>query len=178
MGSSDSNYTQQFLLFPELPYEIRALIWRFSFCRPIQVQLELDTCSIPALLPQYIQRLCKITFSYDKNTIPPALHTCKESRDIALAVYDCFPPPTIHNRICPPDLPTIYYCPLYDNIYLEGVAELVEYAIRVRLRPPEVKTFAMEISAFAASQFAGSPMKVSWIICGQQSIDRGTGISE
>merc|ERR1712225_155134 len=90
MGPSDSNYTQQFHLFPELPYDLRALIWRFSFCRPIQVQLELGTGSIPALLPEHIQGLC--SFSYDKNTTPPALLTCKESRDTALSSYDCFPP--------------------------------------------------------------------------------------
>ena len=177
MGPSDSNSTQQFHLFPELPYELRALIWRFSFCRPIQVQLELGTGSIPALLPEHIQGLC--SFSYDKNTTPPALLTCKESRDIALSSYNCFPPRTIHNRIYySPDLPTIYYYPLYDNIHLEGVAKLVECATRIGLRPSDMETLAMEISAFAASQFPGSLMKVSWMVSRQQSIDRGTGTSE
>ena len=176
MGPSDSNSTQQFHLFPELPYKLRALIWRFSFCRPIQVQPELGTGSIPALLPEHIQGL--FSFSYDRNTTPPALLTCKESRDIALSSYDCFPPRTIYNRIYSPDLPTIYYYPLYDDIHLEGVAKLVECATRLGLRPSDIETLAMEISAFAASQFPGSPMEVSWIVSRQQSIDRGTGTSE
>ncbi|PVH68928.1 hypothetical protein DL98DRAFT_190176 [Cadophora sp. DSE1049] len=175
MGLSDSNYTQQFDLFPELPYELRALIWTFSFCRPIQVQLELGTWSIPALLPEYVQGLC--TFSYDKNTTPPALLTCRESRRVALSSYDCFPR-TIHNRIYPANLPTIYYYPLYDYIHLEGVAKLVECATRIGLRPSDMKTLAMEISAFAASQFPGSPMKVSWMVSRQQSIDSRTRTSE
>ena len=61
---------------------------------------------------------------------------------------------------------------------MEGGAGLVEYAKLFGLRPSEVKTFAMHISALAASQFPGSPMKVYWMYSRQQSIDRVIGTSE
>lgn len=54
---------------------------------------------------------------------------------------------------------TLYYFPLYDDILIEGGAVLLEYEKLLGLRPPDVKTFAMCISAFAASQFPGSPKK-------------------
>ncbi|KAL5325399.1 hypothetical protein ACEPPN_006524 [Leptodophora sp. 'Broadleaf-Isolate-01'] len=58
----------------------------------------------------------------------------------------------------------------------EGEAALLEYTKLFGLRPLDVKTFAMHISAFAASQFPGPPMKVYW--SRQQTIDRANGTSE
>ncbi|KAK0113398.1 hypothetical protein ONS96_014264 [Cadophora gregata f. sp. sojae] len=80
---------------------------------------------------------------------------------------------SISNRIHPPNL---YYYPLYDDIHIEGGAALLEYTKLFGLRPLDMKTFAMHIGAFAASQFPGPPMKVYW--SWQQTIDRANGTSE
>jgi hypothetical protein len=130
-------------------------------CRTIRLQLKLKlgTQSIPALTPKNIQSLC--TFILNKNTELPALGCCKESHDIAVSFYECYPAQTAYNR--PPNLPTIYYHPLYDNIYLDGEAELDKYVTSMRLRPGDVKPFATGIIAVAASLFPGSPMKVCWM---------------
>ncbi|KAK0114150.1 hypothetical protein ONS95_013652 [Cadophora gregata] len=169
MSPSDSNL--QFHLFRELPSELRELIWKFSLRRTVRVQLQLEARGIPTLSTEHVRGLC--TFSYKNNTVPTALRVCKESRQIATSTYDCFPPQAISNRIHPPNL---YYYPLYDDIHIEGGAALLEYTKLFGLRPLDMKTFAMHIGAFAASQFPGPPMKVYW--SWQQTIDRANGTSE
>ena len=173
MSPSDSN--QQFHLFPELPGELRELIWKFSlYGRTVLVQLKLGTWNIPTLSLEHVQGLC--TFSYKENHTPPALGVCKESRDIAASFYKCSPLRAFRDRIHSPNLSTVCYCPFYDNIRIQGEAALFEYAKIAGLRLPDMRTFVIYISASAASDSPGSPTTVSW--SREQSKDRETGTNE
>jgi len=173
MSPSDSN--QQFHLFPELPGELRELIWKFSlYGRTVLVQLKLGTWNIPTLSLEHVRGLC--TFSYKENHTPPALGVCKESRDIAASFYKCSPLRAFRDRIHSPNLSTVCYCPFHDNIQIQGGAALYEYAKIAGLRLPDMRTFVIYISASAASDSPGSPTTVSW--SREQSIDRETGTNE
>jgi len=173
MSPSDSN--QQFHLFPELPGELRELIWKFSlYGRTVLVQLKLGTWNIPTLSLEHVRGLC--TFSYKENHTPPALGVCKESRDIAASFYKCSPLRAFRDRIHSPNLSTVCYCPFHDNIQIQGGAALYEYAKIAGLRLPDMRTFVIYISASAASDSPGSPTTVSW--SREQSKDRETGTNE
>src|SRR6187402_1416237 len=105
---------------------------------------------LPLSMYEQVRGLC--TFSENNNIALSALLAYPESRDIAFSFYNRFPlRRTIFNRFHPANLLTIYYHPLYDNIWIEGGRELVEYMAVPGLRPSEVKTSGVEISAFTTS---------------------------
>jgi hypothetical protein len=81
---------QDFHLFPDLPFEIRGRIWRFSFpkARTIQALPLIDEDRPLTYRDNESSKVLDITFSYEsKNPITAFLRTSKESQKLALSIY-------------------------------------------------------------------------------------------
>ncbi|KAF4621873.1 hypothetical protein G7Y89_g14470 [Cudoniella acicularis] len=95
-SETQSNASKSFHRFPQLPIELRLMIWKFSFPRSrlIEVYYEEDTNSCTTTCPA-----------------PTALKICKESRQEALRHYKLM----FRTSIMPP---RIYFDPSVDEFYL------------------------------------------------------------
>lgn len=97
-----SENAPEFSLFNHLPFEIRAMIWRFSLPGPQVVELDSWAYKESDAPPYERERLVKLS------TLPPIAFVCRESRKIVLRDYYCtWKDPTmpqlgfpIRSRVC------------------------------------------------------------------------------
>jgi hypothetical protein len=173
----ESQGSQNFHQFPELPPEIREKIWKFSFpdARSIRV------CPIVPKdghlsLPVHGNKPQRVLvkFSYEDDNPIMALKTSRESRGIALSVYKCF---IEHPRGLELegdeedlDLPLggkiTYFCPDRDTLLFAGLEEVFMMLLLSGERPGSVtqlltNTFDHEASQIT-DQFADSSTTIKW----------------
>ena len=70
--------TRTFLLFTSLPYELRAQIWQLALPGPRVIEIRNRAGYFENLHCTQIYSICRI---------PVLLHTCRESREVALKYY-------------------------------------------------------------------------------------------
>jgi hypothetical protein len=119
--------SQSFDLFPELPLEIRLMIWRRSFpddrsilVRPIVAEdshLQFSDGDKPRI---------RINFSYHDNNPIAALQTSSESRQLALSVYRSF---VANKRI-------VYFYSARETLLFEGLDTIVQKLYSDGVSPP------------------------------------------
>ncbi|KAF8846612.1 hypothetical protein BDZ45DRAFT_682421 [Acephala macrosclerotiorum] len=113
-----------FTLFPTLPAELQIKIWRYTLPGPRIIQLQYS----------------KSSSSFHGTRPPPALHTCRTSREIALSVFE--PAFTRNDQLKP-----IYIDFAHDTLHLATNSEMCKHM--ASLYPDfkeKIQSLAIEIS--------------------------------
>ncbi len=142
---------QYFHRFPELPFEIRQMIWMFSFPRARSVRVRL------AALNWFYHNgkspeVRDVKFSHEESDPIVALWTCRESRQAVLSVY--------RHRVARGK--TIYFCPDRDTILFAGFEPIFETLVSQGSRPAFIARLLVNLCERGASQFADSSTNVEW----------------
>ncbi|CAD6446366.1 68889dc9-aef3-4de5-a746-67907b11989a-CDS [Sclerotinia trifoliorum] len=115
-----AKFTRRFLAFPTLPTELRLLIWKQALPDPLVHELY---PSCPTSSPYNF----KTKLRSNRRRIPTLLHTCRESREVALAHYSLMsydPPPVAEPREAVAGITPFYFNPTIDTLFLNCVASI------------------------------------------------------
>lgn len=115
-----SRFTKRFLPFPRLPVELRLLIWQHAIPGPLVHELY---PSCPTSSPYNF----KTRLQSNRRRIPTLLHTCQESREVALTHYSLMsydPLPVTEPREAVAGIMPFYFNPAVDTLFLNCVASI------------------------------------------------------
>ncbi|KAJ8060168.1 hypothetical protein OCU04_010515 [Sclerotinia nivalis] len=115
-----AKFTRRFLVFSNLPTELRLLIWKQALPDPLVHELY---PSCPTSSPYNF----KTKLRSNRRRIPTLLHTCRESREVALAHYSLMaydPPPVAEPREAVAGITPFYFNPTIDTLFLNCVASI------------------------------------------------------
>ncbi|KAB8298346.1 hypothetical protein EYC80_002072 [Monilinia laxa] len=115
-----SKLTRRFLIFSDLPTEIRLLIWHAAIPDPLVHELY---PSCPTSSPYNVRTKLRS----NRRRIPTLLHTCRESREVALSHYSLMsydPPPVTEPREAVAGITPFYFNPTTDTLFLNCVASI------------------------------------------------------
>jgi 2EXR family len=144
---------QHFHLFPELPFEIREMVWMSSFpgARSTRARPALEALNW-IYHNRKARQILDVTFSYEDSDRIVALRTSRESRQAALSVY--------RPRVTGWGI--IYFCPDRDTVLFAGFETVFETLVSHGSRPASIAQLLMNTCEREASQFADSSTKVEW----------------
>jgi hypothetical protein len=147
---------QHFHPFTKLPFEIRKMIWKFTFpdARSIRVRPLVPDDRFLCLLDHSNNRVgvLDVGFSYKDNDPIVALRTVRESRQAAQSVYRCL----VKNG------QTIYFCPDRDTLLFAGFEKVAETLVLNAWRPASIAQLLRNTCDREASPFADTSTIIQW----------------
>jgi hypothetical protein len=149
LQACESQGPRDFYRFSELPLEIREMIWKFSFpgARSIRVRPIMPKDGLLRLRSYRgeFQRVI-VEFSYEDNNPIAALHTSRESREVAVSALSVGRG-LIENGI--------YFCPDRDTLLLTGLEAMYQTLLSCTGRPPTIMRLLTNTLDDEASRLAG-----------------------
>ncbi|TGO45290.1 hypothetical protein BCON_0405g00090 [Botryotinia convoluta] len=115
-----AKFTQRFTHFPDLPTELRLIVWEYALPDPLVHELY---PSCPTSSPYNF----KTKLRSNRRRIPTLLHASHESREVALKHYYLMaydPPPVTEPREAVAGITPFYFNPAIDTLFLNCVASI------------------------------------------------------